>query len=607
MGRKHGGFSRPYGFHVGFDFTAVRASFVGVAPYSAEAASYSAQPTKRAHAHLRPHLSGLRCEDRKGRTKLPVRALEVMTQTRWSLIPTVLLAGAVAACGAEEPVPAGTTRAEIPGPAGDALRSADGLFELHFEEGALSGPTLVTIRTLRDQSVAGGLDSKPPLYEVTLSSCTVVRPDFVRASYQKPEALAWRGRLSLGAVAGERLAPEASSRMVDGAVEARASFTCPRGPSEPERRTFGLTAVQDEACVWDEPGTCGPCSVCSPGDAACQQPTNLVCAQGRCVAPDEIEPGACGTSLAPFPGWDDAPGVGRAFVLSEFRVAPKGVGFDLDNTCRGPGDCVDNSTWQLGELMNDQMRQAILGGELLYALELSGEAAHSGDGALTARFYVAFDADEPRSPTNNFRAPVGEEDCCEFLIEPHSLSGDPPRAFARAPARARAGAIQTLAPMRVDLRPAPIEGEEDYYWPLVLLQFLHRAYLSFERLADPDRIERGRLGGVMLMDELAWTPNPHCRTLNQLCPRQLPDSTMLDLFASILQPDIDLDGDGLELLEVGTNGRVERCRDGNGVQIPALVPDEPWTCALDPRMADGYSVAFEFTAVPAKLVGIRQR
>lgn len=535
------------------------------------------------------------------------RALQVMMRDLRPLLHTLLLAGTVAACGAE-PGAAGETAATATlGPETGALRSTDGRFELHFELGALSGPTDVTIRALREQSVEGGLDERPPLYEVTLSSCAVVRPEFVTAVYRKPEGLLWRGHLALGSVLEERLVPEPGSRLVDGALEARGSFICPRGATEPERRTFGLTAVREDACEWDEPGTCGPCSVCRGGDPACQQPEDLVCAQGRCVAPEEIEPGACGTLLPRFPGQDDAPGSGRAFVLSELGVAPQGVGFDLDDRCRGPGDCVDNAAWQLGALLNDPMRQFILGGYLLYAIELTGKAAHSGDGALTVRFYTVSDADEPFFPANNFSPPVGEERCCEFLIDPGALIGDPPQALTRAPARARAGMIQTLAPAEVSLKPPPIEGEEDFDWSLVVLQFLNQAYLSFELRSDPERLVRGRLGGVMRTAALGRAPNPYCRTLNMLCPRQLPDSTMLDLFVSILQPDIDLDGDGLERLELGANGRVARCFDGNGAEIVAPVLSPPWACALDPRMADGFSVAFEFTAVPATLVGVRER
>ena len=76
-----------------------------------------------------------------------------------------------------------------------------------------------------------------------------------------------------------------------------------------------------------------------------------------------------------------------------------------------------------------------------------------------------------------------------------------------------------------------------------------------------------------------------------------------------MQPDIDLDvpRDGLERLDLGSNGRVSRCYDGNRLEVPpAPLTGPAWMCALNPKMADGYSLGIDFTALAATIVGTRR-
>jgi len=62
-------------------------------------------------------------------------------------------------------------------------------------------------------------------------------------------------------------------------------------------------------------------------------------------------------------------------------------------------------------------------------------------------------------------------------------------------------------------------------------------------------------------------------------------------------PDIDVDGDGLEHFE--TDGEVVvSCVDGDGTVVGGN------DCPCDPRMVDGYSSGANFTGIAAALVGI---
>ena len=87
-----------------------------------------------------------------------------------------------------------------------------------------------------------------------------------------------------------------------------------------------------------------------------------------------------------------------------------------------------------------------------------------------------------------------------------------------------------------------------------------------------------------------------------------PGETLLDLLVLGLdglgylitptQPEVDVDADGLERF-VDTDGDhvIDLCIDGNGTQIVGM------TCPEDPRIADGYSFAYDWTAVRAVLAG----
>jgi hypothetical protein len=62
------------------------------------------------------------------------------------------------------------------------------------------------------------------------------------------------------------------------------------------------------------------------------------------------------------------------------------------------------------------------------------------------------------------------------------------------------------------------------------------------------------------------------------------------------QPDIDLDGDGLERYEAtmgsgSTAPMITACIDGDGTRVMGR------TCVNDPRFADGFSAAFEHQGV----------
>lgn len=320
----------------------------------------------------------------------------------------------------------------------------------------------------------------------------------------------------------------------------------------------------------------------------------------RLFAIHEREPPLCDGLAC---GWDDTPGSGTTFIVNSYRFA--GLERGVEN----------NRLWRLGALLNDQMRQELLGGALLMLVEVAGVPAdyRGAASSVSAKLYEALDADRPFFPANNFEVPEGQTECCTFEISRRSVMGTPPQAGSRAPGRIERGRLQTLVPTRLSV-PFGWNWDEDTPHPMIQVQ---RAFVSAHLPAELDVLEDGLITGAISMQALAQIPDPFCRILSPRCPVAYPDATMLDHMVALgtAQPDVDLDGDGLEcLLDLDGDNIIDVCCDGAGqvgwcgstcagATIAPIDPSQPHTCTLRPEMADGYSVALEITGVRASVVG----
>ncbi|MCC7380461.1 MAG: hypothetical protein IT384_01420 [Deltaproteobacteria bacterium] len=345
-----------------------------------------------------------------------------------------------------------------------------------------------------------------------------------------------------------------------------------------------------------EPPQCRSSAECFSGE---------LCSNQRCVAIAQGPP-----HLDLTDGWDDPPGTGLAFVIDSLQIAPFDRGFDVDDACRGPGDCIDNSLFQLGQLGNDQIRQGLLGGETLMLIEIAGldQPYYGADAEVTVKLYGARDADVPFYPANNFQIPAGQTECCTFDIVSDDLTMEG-QARWRARARISQGMLETLGPADLSL-PLGATSTASLAIPIVSDAPLRRAHVAARLPKNFASLQDGILGGAIPISFLSRADNPYCKTLNNLCQRQLPDSTLLDLLAGILQPDLDLDGDGRETLNGGSSGRIAECYDGctspgcTGARVPPVEPAAPHSCALQPEMADGYSVGLLLSGVAANIRGV---
>lgn len=467
---------------------------------------------------------------------------------KWAAVALLVVGG----CTSQETAVLESTTKEIPVGGGTA-RSADGLFEVVVPADALAVAAVIDIETL---TITGPSRSLSRVYEVRVSELALRPAATLTARYhatsiQYPRSLAiarWPSGSDAVPLAGnEAKAPET----VEGQVS---SFLLER----------------------------------------------------FCVVPAPLPP-----PPAIPEGWTAPVATATsAWIFNQLAIAGPGEGFDLDLQCAG-GDCIDNYLWRLGELGNDQIRQGLLGGENLLGIELAGlDDPYVGDDAsLTAKFYGLRDKDEPFFPANNFKVPVGQVTCCEFVINPQSLSGIPGQARSRSPARIEDHQLFSLTPTAIQfVLTVAVPPHPEFR--------LERTLLRAELPEDASALA-GLIGGVVSMNMLAQLENPYCKTVSPRCPVLFPESTLLDLTTTLFgPPDIDLDGDGLECaLDRDGDGRVDLCCDGvvgqacssqltgcAGTEVPPIDsnPGREGTCAFAPEMADGYSIALEFTAVPAR-------
>jgi hypothetical protein len=259
---------------------------------------------------------------------------------------------------------------------------------------------------------------------------------------------------------------------------------------------------------------------------------------------------------------------GRTYILDRLAISGPGQGYDLT----GDGQ-PDNAMAFLGNLANAGFQASITTGATMYMFHLSPWMADvsSAPDDLELDFYQGIDADDDAS--NN----VGGEGAFAVPAEQFDVSCTPTSRF-----------------QDVTLHDDTVTASRDL-WSFVLPTY---GTLEFEDMLleidlAPDMASfRGTAGAVWSYCSLARAPFPGPD------PGSFLD-LMVNAFASLAVPDVDRDGDGIERV-IGNGETVARCIDGDGAEI--LGP----SCACDPRMVDGYSIAFEGTAVPARITGVEQ-
>lgn len=241
----------------------------------------------------------------------------------------------------------------------------------------------------------------------------------------------------------------------------------------------------------------------------------------------------------------------------------------------------------LGGLVNEQITTSVKNGSLLVGLELRDLDDPSGqnDEAMTVAMIGLSDSDGDASDNFDPNAPE------TFSPAPLSfgMEGNPTVVFSQASIKDGLLHAESVGILMTPGLPFPFANP--------VLEGTLTASAEGDSIQT---LENGRLTGAVSASLLGIVPNITMGT----CGGQ----TLLDVIATgcgifALQPEVDLDGDGLEKLfdvegvdENGNpakDGHIDKCVDGDGTEI--LGPD----CASDPRIADAYRLVFALHGVRA--------
>ncbi len=252
----------------------------------------------------------------------------------------------------------------------------------------------------------------------------------------------------------------------------------------------------------------------------------------------------------------------RVYVAELTAFLPPGQGADLD----GDGD-IDNLLGLLADVVNPALADSIANGAATIII-LPGLQIPPSDQPveITALLPEAVDADDPPDPSDNLTE-------AEFLLELSSLdaSCEPRRPIAIV----QDGTTLTGTADRAEI--ITVEGRAE----------IGRVQVTGTVTEDGAHLDLVVAGATTT-----------CALERISFPGPTKGSTLAGLVAFGMQPDIDLDGDGLERIVLVDNA-ITGCVDGDGVEL-----DDP-ACPCDPRIVDGFSAAAHDVFVPAHLVGTR--
>jgi len=308
----------------------------------------------------------------------------------------------------------------------------------------------------------------------------------------------------------------------------------------------------------------------------------LACGPADLDDPGNLQQGALQLS----DGFDDPAGSGPTFFIEDYTPDPdEALTWALDIDGDGDEDRALNLLSEQYQLLGYDFSEFVRSGVILSVIEVAGlEQPYTGsDSGVTFKVYRTRDADQDYG--NNT---CEGEGCAQFVAHPDQLVDG-----------------QTL----FRLGPAPIE---DHHFRVEMseaseltVDFGIDVPIPFLKVRVevllPDALD-GIPAGVLCGAVPASSLNgiPLCAVTNGASFDQntCDDDTSVAFVIARLgaQPDIDIDGDGLETYAVDFSGEVLSCQDGDGSLIEG--PD----CLSDPRIADGFSVCASFRGIPAELI-----
>jgi hypothetical protein len=255
---------------------------------------------------------------------------------------------------------------------------------------------------------------------------------------------------------------------------------------------------------------------------------------------------------------------GHSFILDHYDPLPTGQGLDIT------GDGVpDNALGYLQPVLASAIGAELAKGDVIGLLDFTGwDGVSDTAPGVNVDAYVGADADLPPDPSNDFSGNG------TFLITDTQLDVTCKPVTRMQHASLDRGLIVLFAPVwRFTAR---------YLASLNMADFNMRAQMT------PD---------LKSFDGIVTTAFTLCAMSRTYLPGI---GSLLDQVVALgKQPDIDVDGDGLETVVADGHG-VTACIDGDGTMIAGA------DCVCSPRITDGYSMSLHVHGVPARIVGVTE-
>jgi cysteine-rich repeat protein len=357
--------------------------------------------------------------------------------------------------------------------------------------------------------------------------------------------------------------------------------------------------VRDVGERCDRTPGCG----CAPGGAACAEAdcdTLSGCGNGTVEAGEQCDPTP---AMSPAGSWDEDGCQSDCFTQQSLIV--NSLSIDRAMGCDYSGDGMPDNSFgaafgtALG-FLNGQLDDALSNGQFILLLSMVGLDNPMSDTGVRVGWITGTDGD--MNAMNNFSGSAN------FFADADAIGpdGDPVTSFG-----------STIVGGRVSGGPEDVTLPIAGLFPLDLRQGRINGMVMSSG-SDVTGIRSGLLCGAIPVTTIAGLPN-FLGMVGGMAPVPCDDTVAETTLGDVLvggtsvfginigpaQPDVDLDGDGLEFYEVDDSGPfgcqavISACIDGDGTRIAGH------DCPGDARMADGWSAGLPFTAVGANIVGVR--